>query len=81
MWEFEEYLTADVINEELSFLEDNNISLILDTFVDEEKLNTIIGRYDAVFIAAQNLIDPFQIDSETFQAGDSKVFAGKIDGK
>lgn len=81
LWEFEEYLTADVINEELSFLEDNNISLILDTFVDEEKLNKIIGRYDAVFIAAQNLIDPFQIDSETFQAGDSKVFAGKIDGK
>ena len=81
IWGFEEELTAELINEELRFLREKNVTLILDTFVDEEKLNTIIDKYDAVFVAAKNLLPLFHIDSETFQAEDSKVFAGKIDSE
>jgi glutamate synthase (NADPH/NADH) small chain len=81
IWEFEEFLTAELINDELNFLNDDKITLISDTFVDEEKLNAIIDKYDAVFITAKNLMHLFQIDSETFQAGESKVFAGKINSE
>jgi glutamate synthase (NADPH/NADH) small chain len=81
IWEFEEFLTAELINDELNFLNDDKITLIFDTFVDEEKLNAIIDKYDAVFITAKNLMHLFQIDSETFQAGESKVFAGKINSE
>ncbi len=78
VWDFQGELLNAVINEELEFLNDKNINLILNTFVDEEKLNEIIKKYDAVFIAANNLMPLFDINAETFQVGDSKIFVGKM---
>ena len=45
--------------------------------MDEEKLNEIIKKYDAVFIAANKLMPLFDINTETFQVGDSKIYVGK----
>jgi Fe-S oxidoreductase len=78
VWDFQEkYLTPEIINQELTFLNDKKVNVFLDTYVDENKLNDIMEKYDAVFIAAKSLMSSYEIDECTFRVGSSRLFAGK----
>lgn len=77
VWELQdEYLTPEIIEQELSFLNDKKVNVFLNTTVDENKLNDIIKEYDAVFIAAKSLTSSYEADEFTFQAN-SNLFVGK----
>ena len=70
VWELQDkYLTPEIIEQELSFLNDKKVSIFLNTTVDENKLNDIIKEYNAVFIAAKSLTSLYEADECTFQAG------------
>lgn len=80
IWDFiGGYLTSELIYEELEFLNDKKANIILNTTVDENKLNELITKYDALFIAAENLMSLYEINRETYQVKDSNLFVGKID--
>ncbi|RBP66017.1 cysteine-rich protein [Alkalibaculum bacchi] len=80
IWSFQgEYITSELISEELEFLNDKNATIFLNTLIDENKLKDLISQYDAVFIAANNLMSLYEIDTDTFQVESSNVFVGKME--
>lgn len=79
IWDYaEKYVSTEIIKEVLEFLRDKKINVFLNTLVDENKLNEIIEKYDAVLIASDNLTCLYEPDEETFQIGNTNIFAGKI---
>ena len=82
IWELQEkYLTSEIINQELTFLNDKKVNIFLNTYIDENKINDMPGKYDAVFIAAKSLMLSYDVDEYTYQVGNSRLFAGKSNKK
>lgn len=80
IWNFQgEYLTSEVIQEELEFLKDKNVNIYLNTLIDKVKLQYLIHKYDAILIAAKNLMSSYEINTETYQVEDSSIFVSKVD--
>ncbi|MEL7649340.1 MAG: pyridine nucleotide-disulfide oxidoreductase/dicluster-binding protein [Sedimentibacter sp.] len=80
IWEYEgKNLTADVISEEFAFFENNQVSIVLNKKIDNSDLDDIIKNYDAVFLAADDLISEYDYDRETFQVDSSSLFVGGVD--
>lgn len=80
IWSYEgKNLTSDIIHEELAFVSNKQINVYLNKEINQNDLDEIIKRYDAAFLATDDLISKYDYDHETFQVDDSSLFVGGID--
>jgi Fe-S oxidoreductase len=77
IWDYEcKSLTAHMIREELSFLDNNEqIEIFLNRNITRSDLNEIMTGYDAVLLTADDLISAYDYSRETFQVGNSSLFS------
>ncbi|KNZ43432.1 pyridine nucleotide-disulfide oxidoreductase/dicluster-binding protein [Acetobacterium bakii] len=77
LWEYEsDTLKKEEIEEELQIFERQKISVTLNTAIDQSRLETLEGDYDAIFIGTGDWEEKLEINRESFMVGESNVFAG-----
>lgn len=77
LWDFEgKQLSKELIEEELQVINKGNIKINLNHPVDLVELEKILGMYDAVFIGTGSWEEELKVNTETFQVGDTALFAG-----
>lgn len=77
IWKYEgANLGRETILEQLGVIEKNGIRVELNTILNESSLNEIVREYDAVFLGTGEWEKEIHADPDTFQVGDSSIFAG-----
>jgi glutamate synthase (NADPH/NADH) small chain len=76
IWNYEGDLKKEVIEEEIQALMNKGIKVELNRFIDKKGLEGLIGEYDAVYLGTGQWEEELQIHPETFQVGNTSVFAG-----
>lgn len=77
IWDYEgELLNRERILEQLRIVEENGITVNLNSPVDRKRLEALASEYDAVFIGTGEWEEELDIHPETFQTGCASVFAG-----
>ncbi|MDD3439278.1 MAG: FAD-dependent oxidoreductase, partial [Clostridiaceae bacterium] len=76
-WDYEGIvLKKEVIEEEIEAALKQGIMAELNTPIDKNRLKELIEEYDAVYIGTGVWEEELKIHPETFQVGDTSVFAG-----
>lgn len=77
LWDFEgKQLSKELIEEELQVINKGNIKINLNHPVDLVELEKILDMYDAVFVGTGSWEEELKANTETFQVGDTALFAG-----
>ncbi|HPA55770.1 MAG TPA: FAD-dependent oxidoreductase, partial [Bacillota bacterium] len=77
IWDYEGIaLKKEVIEEEIAALVKQGIKAELNTLINKKRLEELAGEYDAVYLGTGVWEEELKIHPETFQVGDTSVFAG-----
>ncbi len=74
-WQVDD-LTSQEINREMAQFDKKGYQIHLNRDVDDEKLQAIIKEADAVYLATASWQENLEINPQTFQVGESSLFAG-----
>ena len=69
-------LKKEVIEEELQAIEKQGVRVNLKISIDKKGLEEIVKEYDAVYLGTGEWEEDLQIHPDTFQVGNSQIFAG-----
>lgn len=73
----QKHVPSEIINEDLDFLNDKKVNIFLNAIIDADKINELSEKYQAIFIAVDDLACLYQVNEESFQIADTNMFAGK----
>lgn len=77
IWEYEGIvLKKGVIEEEIESILKQGIKTELNASINRKRLEELVGEYDAVYLGTGVWEEKLQIHSETFQVGETSLFAG-----